>query len=165
MYGLIHRVWLFLTPRVSDRWLTILRVGMGVNVLLYALSLVHDWLPLYRSNGNGIISRDLAEAILSAQSSFIPRLGWLVQIGAAIHLDEETVLRVAWLLLVGSGGLLLVGLLSRTAAATAWFIHLCAIKSGNLMMYGLDNLTTIGLFYLMLSPLPDCVAIDYLWRK
>ena len=35
-----------------------------------------------------------------------------------------------------------------------WFIHLCAVKSVNLMTYGVDNFTTIGLFYLMFAPLP-----------
>jgi hypothetical protein len=34
-----------------------------------------------------------------------------------------------------------------------------------LMSYGMDNFATIGLFYLMLSPLPDSYAIEWKWRK
>ena len=43
--------------------------------------------------------------------------------------------------------------------------HLCAAKSGGFVSYGLDNFMTIGLFYLMLSPLPDRYAFDWKLRK
>ena len=33
------------------------------------------------------------------------------------------------------------------------------------MSYGMDNFMTIGLFYLMLSPLPDRYSLDWQWRK
>ena len=33
------------------------------------------------------------------------------------------------------------------------------------MSYGVDNFMTIGLFYLMLSPLPDRYSLDQRWRK
>jgi hypothetical protein len=33
------------------------------------------------------------------------------------------------------------------------------------MAYGMDNFTTIGLFYLMLSPLPDKCSVDYKFRN
>ena len=39
------------------------------------------------------------------------------------------------------------------------------MKSGNLSAYGVDNLVTIGLFYLMLSPLPDRLALEWRWRR
>jgi len=108
----------------------------------------------------------LSEAILNAQSFFVPRLGWLVNLGSKLGLSEDVTLSVAWILLFCSGCLLLFGLLSRSAAVTAWFLHLCAVKSGNLMTYGMDNFTTIGLFYLMLTPLPDRHAIDYrIWKQ
>jgi hypothetical protein len=39
-------------------------------------------------------------------------------------------------------------------------------KSAGPLEYGVDNLTTIGLFYLMLSPLPDRYAVDSkLWNR
>jgi len=53
----------------------------------------------------------------------------------------------------------------RSAAIAAWFLHLSAIKSSALLSYGVDNFTSIGLFYLMLSPLPDHLALDSRWRK
>jgi hypothetical protein len=150
-----------LFPAASDTWLTLLRIGLGTEVTLYCLSLQRDWLQLFRSNGNGIVSRDLSEAVLSAQSPFLPRLGWLVQVGAEMGLGEDAIIRTIWLLLFCAGCFLLIGFFSRCAAVAAWFLHLCAIESGNLMTYGMDNFTTIGLFYLMLAPLPDRYALDY----
>jgi len=63
------------------------------------------------------------------------------------------------------GALLLFGFFCRSAAIIAWLVHLSAVKSGNLLSYGVDNFTTIGLFYLMFSPLPDRFSIDWRLRK
>jgi hypothetical protein len=54
-----------------------------------------------------------------------------------------------------------VGLFSRPAAITAWLLYLSTIKSEQFLTYGVDNFTTIGLFYLMLSPMPDRYALDH----
>lgn len=156
----------FLFPVVSDSWLTILRIGLAVQIILYCWSLRGDWNELFRANGQGVISRDLAEAILNAQSPVLPRLGWLVQIGEVFGLGDDFVLSAIWFLLFFTGTLLFFGLLSRFAAIAAWFLYLATSKSGNLMTYGMDNFVTIGLFYLMLSPLPDRCAIDYqIWNR
>jgi hypothetical protein len=156
----------FLFPKASDRWLTILRTGLGIQTLLCCWSLRGDWNSLFRANGEGIISRDLPEAILDAQSPFIPRLGWLIQIGKMLGVSENLALSTIWLVLFCASLLLLVGLFSRFAAVATWFLYLCAAKSGNLMTYGMDNFVMIGLFYLMLSPLPDSRSIDYrIWSQ
>ncbi|MEO8045504.1 MAG: hypothetical protein ABI674_11425 [Spartobacteria bacterium] len=42
-------------------------------------------------------------------------------------------------------------------------LQLAAAKSGGLFSYGADNFITIGLFYLMLTPLPDRWSLD--WRR
>jgi hypothetical protein len=63
--------------------------------------------------------------------------------------------------LLCTGLLLLLGLFSRPAAIIAWFLHLCAAESGGLFAYGADNFMTTGLFYLMLSPLPDQYSLDH----
>lgn len=137
---------------------------MGLQVLLSTLSLSRDWNYLLAGTGGGLISRNLSEAILSLESPLIPRLGWLVQIGARFGVGEETILSAAWLCLLCAAVLLLAGLLCRPAAIAAWFIQLSAVKSGGLVSYGMDNFTTIGLFYLMLSPLPDRYSLDWRWR-
>jgi hypothetical protein len=155
----------FLFPPETDNWLAVLRVGLGFEVIFYTLSLRNDWNYLLGGAVRGVSSYNLAEALLSLESHFVPRLGWLVTIGTHVGLSEERVLSVAWVCLVVSGCGLLMGLASRSCAILAWFLHLCAAKSGEFVSYGVDNFMTIGLFYLMLSPLPDQYSLDWRLRK
>jgi hypothetical protein len=120
---------------------------------------------LLAPTGRGLISRELAEAVLSAESIAIPRLSWLVALGENIGLQGQTVLWIVWGLLLLAGIFLCLGVYSRSTAIAAWFLHLCAVKSGDFVVYGVDNFVTIGLFYLMLSPLPDRFSLDWRWRK
>jgi hypothetical protein len=127
--------------------------------------LLNDWNYLFAATGSGLVSRNLGEAILSLESPFVPRLGWLIALGAHVGLGEQTVLSIAWVSLLGTGSSLLAGLFCRSSAILAWFLHLCAAKSGAFVSYGVDNFMTIGLFYLMLSPLPDRYSLDWRLRK
>ena len=151
----------FLLPADTDKWLAFLRIGLGLQVAVYALFLRSDWQYLFASTGKGLVSRELGDAITSFDSPLIPKLGWLVPLGGRIGIGEETVLSVAWACLLCMGLLLLVGLFCRPAAIIAWFLHLCAAESGGLLAYGADNFMTMGLFYLMLSPLPDRYSLDH----
>ncbi|PYK57517.1 MAG: hypothetical protein DME43_14910 [Verrucomicrobia bacterium] len=72
---------------------------------------------------------------------------------------------MVWWVLLFVGCCLLIGIFSRASAILAWFVHLCAAESGGFISYGVDNFMTIGLFYLMLSPLPDRYSLDHRWRK
>ena len=150
----------FLFPSESDTWLTVFRIGLGLQVTVYALFIRSDWHYLFGSSGKGLVGRELGEAITSFESPLIPRFGWLIAAGRTLNISEETVLTVAWVALLSAGCLLLFGLLSRPAAIVAWFVHLCAAESGGLLAYGADNFMTTALFCLMLSPLPDRYAFD-----
>ena len=160
-----ERILQFLFPAGSDTWLAVLRLGLGLQVVLYVLSLLNDWNYLFAATGSGLVSRNLGEAILSLESPFVPRLGWLIALGEHVGLSEQTVLSIAWVSLLGTGCSLLAGLFCRSSAILAWFLHLCAAKSGAFVSYGVDNFMTIGLFYLMLSPLPDRYSLDWRLRK
>jgi hypothetical protein len=150
----------FLFPSESDTWLTVFRIGLGLQVTLYTLFLRSDWHYLFASSGKGLVGREIGEAITSFDSPLIPKLSWLVALGRNINMSEETVLSIAWACLLCMGLLLLVGLFCRPAAIIAWFLHLCAVESGGLFAYGADNFMTTALFYLMLSPLPDRYSLD-----
>jgi len=165
MRVLRERLFEFLFPIESDTWLSILRVGLGSQITLYSWSLRNDWNYLLAGAAGGLIDRHLTEALLSVESHFVPRLGWLVNFGTHAGLHEETILSLTWICLLAAGCGLLVGLFCRTSAILAWFLHLCAAKSGGFVSYGVDNFMTIGLFYLMLSPLPDRYALDWQLRK
>jgi hypothetical protein len=150
----------FLFPPNSDSWLGILRIGVAFQVIIYCLSLRTDWNDLFSLDRAGVIKRDLAEAMLSAQSHYIPRLGWLVDFASYFGAPEQTVLTGAWWSLLCAAVLLLIGLFSREAAIATLFLHLCAVKSTSGLTYGVDNFTSIGLFYIMIAPLPDRWAAD-----
>jgi HTTM domain len=160
-----ERLRVFLFPPETDRWLGLLRIGLGLQVLFYALSLRSDWNYLFAEPGGGLIGRALPEALLSTESPLIPRLGWLVMLIARTGFSESTALSIVWWVLLFAGCCLLIGFLSRASAILAWFVHLCAAESGGFVSYGVDNFMTIGLFYLMLSPLPDRYSLDQRWRK
>ena len=157
MQSVKTRLFGFLFPPSTDTSLAVLRVGLGLQVTLYSLSLRSDWISLLSGT-----ARKVAEALLSLESHFVPRLGWFVASAAQLGIHEEAVLFLAWACLLAVGCGLVVGVASRLSAIAAWFLHLCAAKSGGFVSYGMDNFMTIGLFYLMLSPLPDRLSLD--WR-
>lgn len=150
----------FLFPAETDSWLTVLRIGLGLQVTLYSLSLRNDWAYLFSGT-----TRKVAEALLSLEGHVIPRFGWFVALAARLGVREERILFLAWLCLFASGCALLVGVGCRLSAFAAWLLHLCAAKSGGFVSYGIDNFMTIGLFYLMLSPLPDGFSLDWRLRE
>src|SRR5262245_17110849 len=100
MQAVWKRVIDFFFPIQSDEWLTVLRVGLAIQVLLYCLFMRSDWNYLLAGTGRGLISRDLSEAALSGESLLIPRLGWLVKVGSRFGLSEALILDAAWLCLV-----------------------------------------------------------------
>ena len=155
----------FLLAPQSNDWLSVLRIGLSVQLLFYCLSMRADWNYILGGTWHGLISRQLSEFVLSGQSVFIPRLGWLVEIGSHFGVSEVAMLGAAWSCLLFAACLLLVGLFSRAVAILAWFLYLSSVKSGGLMAYGVDQMTTIGLFYLMISPLPDRFSLDQMLRK
>ncbi len=62
------------------------RIGLGVQVAVYALFLRSDWHDLFASKGKGLVGREIGEAIASFDSPLIPKLGWLVALGrSALH--------------------------------------------------------------------------------
>ena len=151
----------FLFPSENDRWVSVLRTGLGLQVIVYALFLRSDWQYLFATTGKGLVGREVGEAIASFDSPLIPKLGWLIALGRAANVSEETVLSLAWACLLAAGCFLLLGLFCRPAAIIGWFLHLCAAESGALLAYGADNFMTTALFYLMLSPLPDRYSFDH----
>jgi hypothetical protein len=150
----------------DDTWLTLLRVGLGLHLAAYCFSLSSVWSFFLGGAEQGFIGRELLEALATSRSSFIPTMSWIVHPLVKIGLTEEAILNATFVALFLAACSLLAGLFCRTAAVVAWLLHLCAAKSGGFLSYGLDSMMTIGLFYLMLSPLPDRRALDaILWAS
>ena len=164
MSGLRNRLREFLFAPQSSVWLTILRTGLGLQVLCYGISLHRDWIEVLGRENQGLIRRDLTEAMLSSRSPLIPRVGWLVDAGAHFGLSEHAVLWSVWVLLMLAALLVVVGLFCRTSSVVLWLLYVSIAKSAELLSYGVDNFTIIGLFYLAIAPLPDCLSLDSCWR-
>ena len=161
-----ERILSFLFSPESDRWLALLRFGLGLQVVAYSLSFRTDWQALFAGEGSAFISRNLTDAILKIENPFVPQIGWFVTLGNHVGLGEQTTLSILWALLFSAGCGLLLGLFCRVSAIMAWLLHLCAAKSGDFLAYGVDNLMTIGLFYLAIAPPPDRYALDSkLWKS
>jgi hypothetical protein len=71
----------FLFPPESDVWLAVLRIGLGLQVIVYALFLRSDWHYLFASGGKGLVGREVGEAITTFDSLLIPKLSWLIAVG------------------------------------------------------------------------------------
>src|SRR3977135_3734644 len=115
-----ERLEAFLFPIVSDHWVAYLRVGLGLQVVLYTLSLRADWNFLFGGTEVGLNGRAFSEALLSTKSQFVPSLVLLVTLGSHIGLSEWTVLSLVWWILLCAGAGLLVGSFSRASAIVAW---------------------------------------------
>jgi hypothetical protein len=150
----------FVYAGTNSDWVTVLRIGLGSLVTVYCLAWRQDWSYLFAGTGRGLLSRELSERIISADSPLIPRLGWFAAVGERIGLTEQVTLFAVWILLLVGALTLTIGIFCRTSAILVWLLHLCAAKSGGLLSYGLDNFMTIGLFYLMWAPFPDRLALD-----
>ena len=159
-----RRLEIFLFPVGSDTWIALLRFGLGLQVTIYTLSLWRDWDYLFATNREGVINRELTEAILRVKSPFIPQLGWLVTVGEWVGVNQHATLTLVWGCLLCSGLFLLAGFLSRPSALAALLLHLAARGSGAFISYGVDSFMTIGLFYLAIAPLPDGYSIDARFR-
>jgi len=136
-----------------------------LQLVLYCITSRADWLQMFTLHPGSFVTRDLTEALVTLGSTLVPRVSWFISIGEFIGFSEATILWVLWSGLLAAGLCLVAGIFCRSAAIAGWFLHLSAIKSSALLSYGVDNFTSIGLFYLMLSPLPDHLALDSRWRK
>lgn len=161
----MKRVSAFLFPSAADTWVGVLRTGLGLQTIFYTLSLRQDWTLLFGQSDQAVVSRALPEKLLSLESPAVPRLDWLVQLGGSLGLTENAALYVVWIVLFCAGVGLTVGLLARVCAVNAWFLHLCAAKSGGVLSYGVDNFMTIGLLYLMMAPASQRWSIAQLWCR
>lgn len=165
----VQRAWSslkeFLFPLETDAWLACLRVGTGLQVIFYLLSLRGDWMDMFAPNANGLVSREIAEVFTASDSTLAPTISWLTKIAGQLGVSESAALSATWWLLLITGVFLVIGLFSRVAAIAACFLHLCVIGSGELLLYGADSFRTIALFYLVVAPLPDRWTIDAYWRS
>ena len=150
----------FLFEKSSDDWLAILRIGLGIQLILYSVSARTGWIGNLSRTERIFSPRRISEAVMSRESPLIPRVSWLTSTGTIVGIPEHTTLWIIWSILLTVALLLVIGLFCRSSAITAWFLHLACVKSSDVLTYGMDNFLNIALFYLMLSPLPDSHSLE-----
>src|SRR5436305_359075 len=165
MTSVTRRLEDFFFAPASECWLRLLRIGSALQVICYCLTSWLDWRHLFADDESGLAGRGVSELFLSGRTSLTPRLGWMIDLAVFLHLRETFVLPFLGIVLFVAGLSLLAGLFCRESALVAWFIHLGSVKSAGLTSYGMDNLTTIALFYLAIAPLPDGWSLDATFRK
>src|SRR5256885_7040313 len=101
--------WFF--PAKDNTWLTILRIGLGVQLTLYEFSMQHDWLRLLNHE-----SPRVYEAVLAADSSTAPPLGWLITAATVFARSGKSTLLTISLPLLAASLCLIAGMFCRTAA-------------------------------------------------
>jgi hypothetical protein len=142
----IRRALRCLFPMDAGSWLSFLKAGLGLAILFYSLSLQADWNRIFAGSNNGLLGREVGDAMAAVQSPLIPRLGWVMFLFRQAGVKDSIVLSAVWWCLLVLGLLLVLRPFSRTTAFLAWFLQLACAKSSGLFAYGADNMVTIGLF-------------------
>src|SRR2546430_9117212 len=119
-----EKVLQFIITEDNGLWVTALRIGLGIQIVLYVVSLKDDWNFLFGGPASGFIDREFSEALLARTSPLVPQLSWLVSLGGIACLAGDTGFAIAlWGLLI-SGGAVCVGVVKRAAAVVSWVLHL-----------------------------------------
>jgi hypothetical protein len=81
------------------------------------------------------------------------------------HVTEPTAMAVIHGLIVFVAFLFTIGFCTRFTSALLWFSSLCYIHRNPTVLFGVDTMMTILLFYLMIGPCGATYSIDNLIRK
>src|SRR5262245_21306124 len=151
-------------PRVIARFLAapasplpfgVLRIGLGLVLLGQALSVVPYLADAYGTRG--LIQSALVDRLVPPLT---PRVGWFVDLLAAIGVGEVVAIRLFFLLHVGAALAFTAGWRSRVAAILTWATFVTLTTSGPLYTYGVDRFVRIALFYCMFAPVGASLSCD-----
>lgn len=159
MSGALHRAAAAITrfafaPARAEP-LAVLRIGLALLLLAQAASIAPVYLDLY--SRSGVIHGPLREAFASGG---LPGIGWLVTVVAHRAAAETPILLSVAALYVLSLIALGLGLFTRAAALTAWFLQMSLGVAAGGTNYGADQFGHIGLFYLAVVPSGDAFSLD-----
>jgi uncharacterized membrane protein YphA (DoxX/SURF4 family) len=143
------------TEPVPAQRLAALRIGVGFVLLLDVsgtyLPRVHDF---------------FGPDSLTAQGTFVGTTTWLEW--HRLLLDHVTTME-AWILLLwvwlAAAALLMLGVLPRMSAAAAWFLSISLTRINPAMHNTGDQVRSILLMYLALSPCAAVWSVTALWKK
>src|SRR5574342_711216 len=132
----------FLAAPASPLPFGVLRIGLGLVLLVQALSVVSYLADTYGTRG--LVQSALVDRLVPPLT---PRVGWFVALLGAIGIDEVVAIRLFFALHLGSVLAFTLGWRSRIAAVLTWATFVTLTTSGPLYTYGVDRFVRIALFY------------------
>lgn len=134
------------------------RISIGLFCLLHFLSIISDFKLLYSSYG--FVPAELGELFKSSNVVGFSEFASFLK--SLLGFSEMTSILIFKLLFVSFSFFLASGFLTRFSAFIILFLHVILTKGSILYSYGVDNFTTIALFYCLIFPLNRQFSIDKL---
>jgi hypothetical protein len=152
----------FFRNRAEDYlFLPFFRLAIGLFAFMHFMFMKGDFYRLYDSKG--IVDGYIMSAF---KPDIVPNV---IQTGNILfgwtNLSEHGILTAFFCLYLILCTFLTLGLFSRLSAFLLLLVHLIIFKGAPLYSYGVDNITSIVLFYCLLFPVGAQYSIDQLFQK
>ena len=147
---------------INPVWISSFRIYGSLIFLFHFLSILPDFQTFWGQNA--IVNPDIMDANIDNLMPTIYDIHQLINKYAA--LGFQTVANTVAIIYIISLISLALGLMSKISAAIALLTHLVLMQSINIFIYGVDYMTTISLFYLLIFPVGNYHSLDnYLLKK
>lgn len=147
---------------INPVWISSFRIYGSLIFLFHFLSILPDFQTFWGQNA--IVNPDIMDANIDNLMPTIYDIHQLINKYAA--LGFQTVANTVAIIYIISLISLALGLMSKISAAIALLTHLVLMQSINIFIYGVDYMTTISLFYLLIFPVGKYHSLDnYLLKK
>lgn len=137
-----------------------LRIGTSLVLLTQCFGESGSLLRLYGEHG--LLPWQIGDYVAYPM---LPRLSAIAHYLTYLHLSSDSSVFLIFGVYVLSLFCLLLGLETRLAALSSWFLHLAFIATSYTSVYGVDVFTNIALFYCFVGPSGHCHSLDNRLRK
>lgn len=146
---------------INPVWISSFRIYGSLIFLFHFLSILPDFYTFWGQNA--IVNPDIMDANIDNLMPTIYDIHQLINKYAA--LGFQTVVNTIAIIYMISLISLALGLMSKISAAIALLTHLVLTQSINIFIYGVDYMTTICLFYLLIFPVGKYHSLDAYFLK
>ena len=146
---------------INPVWISSFRIYGSLIFIFHFLSILPDFYTFWGQNA--IVNPDIMDANIDNLMPTIYDIHQLINKYAA--LGFQTVVNTIAIIYMISLISLALGLMSKISAAIALLTHLVLTQSINIFIYGVDYMTTICLFYLLIFPVGKYHSLDAYFLK
>lgn len=157
----ILNVFVYKIGLINPIWISSFRIYGSLIFLFHFLSILPDFYTFWGQNA--IVNPDIMDANIDNLMPTIYDIHQLINKYAAIGF--QTVANTIAIIYIISLISLALGLMSKISAAIALLTHLVLMQSINIFIYGVDFMTTICLFYLLIFPVGKYHSLDNYFLK